>query len=98
MVTAGVAVAAGGVALGLGLTYKAAISEYEDRELSPTRWEELQDEIPSLETGTNVSFAIAGAAVVATALVYFLVDRPAMKAERPVVSLSPGGAVFSWEF
>ena len=98
MVTAGVAVAAGGVALGVGLAYKSAISEYEADGLKQARWHELRDKIPRLETVTNVSFAVAGAAVVATAVVYFFVDRPAMKAEGPTISPTPGGAVFSWQF
>ena len=97
MVTAGIAVAAAGVGLGLGLSYKSAISDYEATD-QPTRYDELREDIPRLETGTNVSLAVAGAAVVATALVYFFVDRPAIKAEQPSVSPSPGGAVLSWGF
>ena len=97
MVTAGIAVAAAGVGLGVGLSYKSAISDYEATD-QITRYNELREEIPRLETGTNVSLAVAGAAVVATALVYFFVDRPAMNTETPTVSPSAGGAVFSWGF
>jgi len=100
MVTAGVALAAGGVALGMGLAYKSSISDYEAADLQPLRWDELQDEIPGRETATNVSLGIAGAAAVAAVLVYILVDRPAMNTEEatPAVTPTATGAAFSWQF
>ena len=105
MVCAGVAVAAGGLALGMGLSYRSAIDEYESAGLTRDRWNALHDEIPQKETITNVAFAVGGAAVLATALVYFFVDRPAMRAVEspssaatPAVSLSPTGAALTWDF
>lgn len=97
LVTASVAVAALGVSLGVGLAYKSAIDEYESTKV-PARYDELQDQIRQLEMGTNVSFAVAGAATIATALVYLLVDRPAMARHRARVSVGPSGAALSWEF
>ena len=75
-IAAGVALAALGAGIGLGVASNSAYDEYKETK-DPERWQELRDQIPGLELGSNISFGVAGAAAAAAVLVYFFVDRPA---------------------
>ena len=79
-IAAGVALAALGAGIGLGVASNSAYDEYQET-TDPERWQELRDQIPGLELGSNVSFGVAGAAAAAAVILYFFVDRPAARAE-----------------
>lgn len=100
MITGGLALAAVGAGVGLAVASDSAYDEYKTTK-DPVRYDELADQVPALETGTNVAFAVGGALAVTAAVLYFLVDRPAMKAsaeQRASINWTGSGAVLSWEF
>jgi len=80
-IAAGVALAALGAGIGLGVASNSAYEELKEEKNDATRWEELNDEVKSLELGSNISFGVAGGAAVAAVLLYIFVDRPAAKAK-----------------
>ena len=99
-IAAGVALAALGAGIGLGVASNSAYDEYKET-TDPERWQELHDQIPGLELGSNVSFGVAGAAAAAAVLVYLFVDRPAANAESTAtarVLWGPTGASLSLPF
>ena len=98
IVAGGAALAAAGVGIYFGVSSNSAYDEYKDANTTEARWLELKDEIPKLETGATVSFAVAGGLAATAVLLYFLVDRPAMQEKKSSVSVGPGGFAFSWDF
>ena len=98
MVAGGAALAVVSVGIGLGLASNSAYDEYSMTK-DPDRHDELKKQIPKLETGCNVSFAVAGALTVTAAVLYFLVDRSAMQEKKAsAVRFGPGGVAFTWDF
>ncbi len=91
LVTGGVALAALGVGLGMGASASSAYDEWETT-TDPARFDELKDTVHQRETLANVMFGVAGGLAVAAVVVYFLVDRPAARADRKeaAVRLRPG--------
>ena len=101
IVAGGLALAAAGAGIGFVVASDSAYEEFSDMANPPSakRWDELKDEIPKLDTGATVSFAVAGGLAVTAALLYFLVDRPAMQeGKKTAVSVGPGGFAFTWQF
>ncbi len=83
-VVAGTAVAALGVAIGLGASASADYSEFEDLLASgrrdETRREELESAIQSKSLGANVMFGVAGGLAATAVVLFFLEGRaPARK-------------------
>ena len=78
-VVAGTAVAALGVAIGLGASASADYSEFEDLLASgqrdETRREELESSIQSKSMGANVMFGVAGGLAVTSVVLFFLEGR-----------------------
>ncbi len=97
-VAAGSAVAMAGVGLGFGLWAQSGYDEYvEVASTSPRdRYDELKDSVPTRATVSTIGFATAGALAITAAVLFFLEPRGE---SRPVkAALTPGGAVFGYEF
>ncbi len=103
IIAGGAALAAAGAGIGLYLASESAYEEYSSKDPapSPTRWAELKDEIPKLDMGATISFAVSGALAATAVVLFILVDRPAMKERKAAVSavrVGPGGFAFSFDF
>lgn len=103
IVSGSAALALAGVGIGMGLSSQSAYEEYSTT-TDQTRYYELQDNIKTYDTVMAVTLAGAGVAAVGAVLVYFFVDRPAMKeastgegAKLRLIS-SSGGALLRCDF
>ena len=97
LVVGGAAVLAGVAGVVLGVASRSAFDEYLVTE-SPARFEELREEVSTLDTGANISFAVAGALAITAVMLYFLVDRPASRPGKSGVKIGPTGAAVTWEY
>ncbi len=97
IIAGGVALAVAGVGIGFGVASNSAYDEYKTTK-DADRYDELEKEVPKLETAATVSFAVAGGLAVTAAVLYFLVDRPAMQEKKSAFRVGPGGFAFSWDF
>ena len=89
MVTGGLAVAALGAGIGMGLVSNSAFDEYETTSSQTDYWD-LRDKVSAMETGANVSFAVAGAMAVTSALIYLLWERhPSNREMQPEPTPEP---------
>lgn len=79
-IAAGVALAALGAGIGLGVASNSAYEEWEGKPAG-TEKDDLADQVSSFDLGANISYGVAGGAVVAAVLLYIFADRPAAKAK-----------------
>ena len=94
------ALAAAGAGIGLYMASESAYEEFssDDPKPSPERWEDLKNQIPKLDTGATISFAVSGALAATAVVLFFLVDRPAMQDKKTALRVGPGGFALSFDF
>ncbi len=93
-ITAGVAVAAGAAGLGLGLAARSSADQAADLTLPWAEAQSHHDSAKGKALGANVCFGIAGAAAIASTVLFVVGSRS--KREAPSASLVPlpsGGAL-----
>ena len=97
-VTAGTAVAAGAVGLGLGLWAKSGWDEYQTaaRTGNRARYNELHDSVPKRAIAADVCFGVAGAALVTAAVLFFFVETP--EKQPPAAVRAVSGLLGGWSF
>jgi len=91
-VAAGSAAVLGIVAVGVGASALADYSTYKDDTTPASDFPDLEDGINTKATVANVFFGLAGAAAVATAILYFVEGG---HDERPAHAAAPAGRWFS---
>jgi hypothetical protein len=95
-VAAGTAAAMGAAGLGLGLWARSSWNDYQAAALDgkSATYHELHDAIPKRALAANVCFGVAGAALVA-AVVLFFVEKPE---KRPPAAKAVSGLLGGWSF
>jgi len=97
IVTASAAVAFTALGVGMSLAARSSWQEYGET-TDEHRYDELRDEIPLRSTVANVSFGLAGAAALSSALIYLLVERHRPEQPATRVGIGPAGVRLTVEF
>lgn len=82
IITGSAALAAAGAGVGLGLATRSTYEEYEQTTRHDDYWD-LRDQVTSLQTGANISFAVAGALALGAAAIYLFWERHPVPVEQP---------------
>jgi|GEM_PF-5904624 tetratricopeptide (TPR) repeat protein len=91
-ISAGLAVACAGAAIGMGLAAKSKDEESRNIDLPLVNAQALHDKAVGLANGTNAMIGIGGAAA-AAAIVFFVLDWTSPDGTHAAVGPTPGGAM-----
>lgn len=92
-ITAGVAVAAGAAGLGLGLSARSSADQAADLSLPWAEAQSHHDSATGKALGANICFGVAGAAAIASGVLFVIGSRNKREAPSAAVVPLPSGAV-----